>query len=120
MNQTANELLNQGKQKQQEGKLQEAIADFLSALKVDPNNYLTHEQLGNTFFQQKKLDKAIFHFHQALEMNCNVSLVHYNLAEIYKQENKIEKAVEHYTRAIQIEPFYNPPFIQLMFMRVII
>jgi len=56
---------------EQEGKWQEALANYSSAFKGDPSDLTTARLLGNLLVRQKLWEKAITHFRKALEYHPN-------------------------------------------------
>ncbi len=56
---------------EQEGKWQEALANYSSAFKDDPSDLTTARLLGNLLVRQKLWERAITHFRKALEYHPN-------------------------------------------------
>jgi Flp pilus assembly protein TadD len=50
-------------------KMQQAIAVFEEYLKMQPDDFQIHNQLGAIYAQMGKIDLAIQHFSQALKIN---------------------------------------------------
>lgn len=56
---------------EQDGKWQEALANYSSAFKSDPSDLTTVRLLGNLLIRQKLWERAITHFRKALESHPN-------------------------------------------------
>ena len=77
----------------------------------------SYQELGDIAFSQGQLDRAASLYSQSLSDNPSSALAEYSLGEIYRCKHNIEQAIEHYGNALQIDPFYNSPLVQLLFMK---
>lgn len=88
------------------GKIDEAMACYADALRLDPNFPLAHANMGVALAGQGKIEQAIIHYEKALQANPNCPEVNNNLAEALARQGKINLAVKHYEKAIQLNPSY--------------
>ena len=54
-----------------QGKTDEAIENYEQAIKVNPNFFKAHNNLGFLFKKLKKYDEAIDHYQQALDIEVD-------------------------------------------------
>jgi len=87
-----------------------------SAATQDVNE--NYQKQGDAAFQEGDLELASALYKQALEISPNDAWAEYSLAEVRKCQGKNESAVRHYTNSLELEPFNNSPFIQLLFTKV--
>jgi tetratricopeptide (TPR) repeat protein len=87
-----------------EGKKEEAIAHYLTAIKINPNNGNAHSSLGVVLAAQGKNEEAIVHYLTAIKINPNNGNVHSSLGVVLAAQGKNEKAIAHYLAAIKINP----------------
>jgi tetratricopeptide (TPR) repeat protein len=59
------------------GKHEEATAEFVMAVKLDPTNPITHLELGNYYKRQNKIDAAITEFQKAINLDRTEAEAHY-------------------------------------------
>jgi tetratricopeptide (TPR) repeat protein len=98
-------------------KLDEAIAQFEQAVRLDPSLLEAHLNLGEVFTQLHELDKAerqykeIVRFEPPVESLkkypdalANFSQAHYGLARIALARKEIDEAVGHLQRALKLNP----------------
>jgi len=89
-----------------------AIAEFAQAIKIDPNYALAYAALGNTYwigFQQffrgnDWIAKASRNCEKSLSLNPDLVEGHVCLGNVYNGTGKYDKAVEEFQRAVKSEP----------------
>jgi serine/threonine-protein kinase len=84
-----------------QGKLQEAIAEFRAALHLKPDYAGVHNNLGVALSDQGKLDEAITEFREALRHNSNDSMAHNNLGVALKNQGKLDEAITEFREALR-------------------
>lgn len=97
---------------QDEGKPDEAIFMYNSAIATDAKNYKAHYNLGNAYLQQNKPNMAIAEFKKAIKYNPEFSYAYYNLGCAYLKIDKPRNAKWEFFKAIDLnnqEPdfYYN-------------
>ncbi len=103
----AQQIFNAGEYLEQEGKLQQAIACYQQAIKLNSDYYLYHYKLGNILRQQDQLAEAAQALRQAIALNGNDSWSYYALGEILAKQQEVTAATEYYQQAIQLNPNFS-------------
>ena len=88
----------------EEGKSNEAMHHYLSALEIRPDYAAPHYNIGHTLVAQGKLDDAIKHFQKALQIKPDHAAAHDNLGYVFMIQGKFEQAIMHYSEALRIKP----------------
>jgi tetratricopeptide (TPR) repeat protein len=88
----------------EQGKINEAMRHYLSALEIKPDYAAPHYSMGHTLAEQGKLDDAINHFQKALQIKPDYAEVHDNLGYAFMMQGKIEQAILHYSEALRMKP----------------
>ncbi|MGD0349572.1 MAG: tetratricopeptide repeat protein [Verrucomicrobiota bacterium] len=91
----------------QQGQLNEAITQFLQALKINPDYALARINLGNAFRQSGKVDEAIAQYQLALNSNPDSDAAHNNLGIALVQIGKVDEAIIQYQQALKINPDFD-------------
>jgi tetratricopeptide (TPR) repeat protein len=102
-NQEGNQLAN-------EGKLEEAIREYLEALKLDPTNAAYHANQGDVYRRLQQLGDAEEEYRRAIRYDMENDSYHYRLAGFYYDQGKFDSAIEEYERALAIndeKPTYH-------------
>jgi tetratricopeptide (TPR) repeat protein len=83
----------------------EYLAEYQTAIKLDPEHVSAHLQLGMTYyFRFHDMDKAEAEFQRAIELNPNHEWTYYYWGEVYRYEGQEAKAKMMYERALKIDP----------------
>jgi Flp pilus assembly protein TadD len=96
-NNLGNELL-------QQGRINEAIGHFQTALQIRPDYAEAHFSFGLALLQQGRMDEALSHFQTALQIQPGYVEAHNNLGNILLQKGDVDEAMVHYQKALQIQP----------------
>jgi tetratricopeptide (TPR) repeat protein len=83
-----------------------SISLFSHSVKVTPNNYVAHNNLGVALDEEGRLKEAIGHFSEALRIRPAYADGHNNLGLVLTKQGRLEEAVEHFSEAIRISPTY--------------
>ncbi|HEY2381636.1 MAG TPA: tetratricopeptide repeat protein [Terriglobia bacterium] len=97
----------------QEGKLDDAIADFKAALNVKPDYAYAHNNLGMALMQEGHDDEAVPHFQKALEVKPDYAEPYGNLGVILYGRGKVDEAIIDFQKAEQINPDYPDAYFNL-------
>ncbi len=88
----------------QEGKLDQAIEYYRTALRYVPGFPEGHFYLGHAFDQQGKLEEAIAEYRRALWFKPTQEQAHILLGTALGKQKKYEEAAEHYRAALKLNP----------------
>jgi tetratricopeptide (TPR) repeat protein len=77
-----------------------------TTIRLNPNCWMAHNNLGNALLQEGSVDEAITHFQQALQIKPDYADAHYNLGNALLQKRSVDEAIVHYQQALQIKPDY--------------
>ena len=82
------------------------ITLFEHALNVTDDNFLAHNNLGESLAQQGKMGRAIIHFSEALRIRPDLAGVQNNMGNALVSQGRFEEAIVHYAKALRIQPNY--------------
>ena len=87
-----------------EGRLEEALAEYNKALTLDPGLYKAANNIGLVLIDQGKVGEAIDYLNSAKKRFPNADVIRYNLGRIYTSLKRSDEAINEYFQAIQINP----------------
>ncbi|HEV3271127.1 MAG TPA: tetratricopeptide repeat protein [Candidatus Methylacidiphilales bacterium] len=90
----------------QKGRVDDAIAQYQTALKINPNDALAHFNLGNAFSQKGHLDEAIAEYQKALAISPNHADAHNNLGIALAKKGEVDEAIAQFQEALRLNPGY--------------
>ena len=92
---------NAGAELSEQGRWEEAIAEYNKAIDLDPNLAIVYNNRGAAYFETEQYDLAIADFNKAIELDPNLDLAYANRALAYtilgmdtEAEQDIETAVQ--------------------------
>ena len=86
------------------GKHRLAIADYSSALALDPLNPLIPYNRGNTFLDTRQYELAIADYTRAIELDAGFALAYLNRGIAQEQKADTRAAADDYRQALAINP----------------
>ena len=89
-----------------QGKMQEAVAHCVEALRIEPHYAEAHYNLGGFLATQGKTQEAIAHFAEALRIKADFAEAHNRLGELLATQGKTQEAIAHFAEAVRIKPDY--------------
>jgi hypothetical protein len=90
--------------RQQLGYWQDSETLFRHTIEVSENNWIAHNNLGNTLFHKGQTDEAISQYQEAIRLKPNFALAHYNLGIALAKKNQIDEAIDQYRETIRLKP----------------
>jgi serine/threonine-protein kinase len=83
-----------------------AVAAARAAIRLEPDDALAHNSLGNALAGQGKLEAAVAEYRAAIRLKPDYAGAHYNLGLALAGQGKPEAAVAEYREAIRLKPDY--------------
>ena len=108
--------INLGTTLYQLGRMEEARAEFVIAVKLEPGNALAEFNLGCVLEQLGHANDAIHHLLRAIELAPALADAHLNLALAYERSGHIQSAIRHLSLYARYEP--NGPWAEFARSRV--
>jgi protein O-mannosyl-transferase len=89
-----------------QGKNDEAMAEYRTALEITPGNAMAHNRLGLALETRGQADEAISHFRRALEIRPDYAEAYNNIGIVLANRGEGENAIAHFRKALEILPDY--------------
>ena len=86
------------------GNAAKAVEHFEKAVALNPNDYLTHNNLGGCLSRLGRNGEAVEHLKKSLELNPSQFLTHLNYAVCLANLGRKEEALPHFKEAIRLNP----------------
>ncbi len=86
------------------GRVDDAIAEFRSALQINPHVAEAEYNLGSAYLQKGDAADAVSHFQSALKINPHFEQAQFSLGNICLQSHQWREAIPHYKAALQMNP----------------
>ncbi|MFZ5522598.1 MAG: tetratricopeptide repeat protein [Pseudomonadota bacterium] len=104
--QDAERLIDEGHLLEAEGRLDEAMQRYLSAIQLSPNPARAHLNHGNILLLKGDLPGALNAFSTALTHKPDYAGAYYNIGNALLGNRQFDEAVANYRRALEIQPDY--------------
>ncbi len=93
------------------GRIDEAIEQYQTAIKLGPEYWQAYENLGIAYGKRGELDKAIEQMETSLRLGPNSAVTRSNLGLAYMRKGAIDKAIEEFLISVRLNPnFYQAHF----------
>jgi tetratricopeptide (TPR) repeat protein len=97
-------LNRRGQIKASAGRSDDALADFSSAIELDPHLWRAIHNRGVLMAQSGQFDQAFDDFNRTTELNPQFAKAYSNRASLYMVAGQPEPALHDYTRACELDP----------------
>ena len=84
--------------------MDEAIACYEKAIKLDSKLARAHVNLGNALFRKGRKDEAIARYHNAIALDPKYAAPHHNLGRALYGKGQVDEAIACYHKAIALDP----------------
>lgn len=88
------------------GPVQEIIAAYEEAAKLDPTSSGPLVNLGTVYFNARRWRDAERYYRRALEVSPEYALAHFNIGNLYDERGDRGRALHHYQKAVSLKPAY--------------
>ena len=100
------EYVNKGLTFVRRGKYDKAIAEFSSAIQLNPMQAVAYNNRGLAFSEKKDYDSALKDFNKAIEINPSYVTAYYNRGNLFFTKEEYDQAVVNYTKVITLKPSF--------------
>ena len=80
------------------------MVEYQEALRLDPSNARTHNNLANVLAETGVLGEAIDQYKKAIELDADDPEIHYNLGLAYMRVGKSTDATNQFKEALRLDP----------------
>jgi tetratricopeptide (TPR) repeat protein len=87
-----------------EGRTEEAIAEYKEAIRLSPNYALAHNDLGVEYYQIGLLVEAEAEFEKAIGCDPTLAIAHANLANVYGDQCRCDEGLTSVKEALRLDP----------------
>jgi Tfp pilus assembly protein PilF len=84
-----------------------------ATLRLNPDSWMAHDNLGNIFAQQGLVDEAIRQYRETLQIKPDSVEAHNNLGNALLKKARVDEAITHFQNALQINPDYVNAHVNL-------
>jgi superkiller protein 3 len=103
---TVQEMINHGISALTQGKVEDGIKQFTSALEIDEGSSQACMYLGVSLAAAGRLDQGIEKLNKAIEMDPSSPRVHHNLGTLFLQAGRIDLAQREFEKALELDPYF--------------
>ena len=109
----ANEYGNLGNAYLNIGNIKKAAAAYNKSLKIDPNNFYSHNNLGKVYTKQGRLSEALSEFTASIKLNPVQWETFYNLGLVYMRSGQFNEGEKALSSARNLAPQVSQIYFSL-------
>jgi protein O-GlcNAc transferase len=98
-----------------QGRFDEAISCFQSAMRFKPDMPEAHVYIGNMVRAQGKLDEALSAYQKAIQIRPDYAIAYNNMGNILKDMGRTDEAISSYQNALRFKPDLGSACNNLLF-----
>ena len=102
---------NRGTAYKQKGLYERAIADYTSAIRLDPRDTVTYINRGHAYAMKDQYDRAIADFTMAIKIDSLNADAYYDRGIAYKRNGQYDRAIADFSKAIELDPGYVDAYV---------
>ncbi len=105
--------LNLGAIYQDEGRLNEALAEYRASAQVAPGYSRVHSNLGSVLDALGRPEEALAEYRLALQLEPNSPLLHDGIGIVFVELGHFDEAMSQFSEAARLDPAYPWPYFQM-------
>lgn len=78
-----------------------AVQAFRNTIRLDPENYLAHNALGESYYRLQRFDESIFEYQKAIALRKNYSTAYFNLGNTIYKKGALQEIVDSYLEILE-------------------
>jgi WD40 repeat protein/serine/threonine protein kinase/tetratricopeptide (TPR) repeat protein len=86
-----------------QGRLDEAIASYREAIRLDKDYYLAHNNMGNALDTKGRSDEAIASYREAIRIKNDFAGAHSNLGIVFFHKSQLDQAIASFREAVRLK-----------------
>jgi Tfp pilus assembly protein PilF len=94
---------NRANYRRDQGRIEEALADYNAAIKLKPDGALYNSR-AKLYFNQKKFDQAMQDYNQAISIDSTIGEYYINRGAVYALSNNLPKALDDFNMGLKYDP----------------
>ena len=98
---------------EQQGKWDEALAEYRAAARLAPGRYQTHNNLGNLLDKMGQPEMALAEYREAVSLNPELPSLHDGLGSVLAELGRFSEAMNEFTNAARLDPAYPWPHFEM-------
>ncbi len=87
-----------------QGRLEEAVKEYTTAIRSKPDYAEAHNNLGLVYYLQGRVEEAIQQYLAALRLTNGFPKAHNNLGAAYFKQGRMDEAIQEYMTALKLKP----------------
>jgi tetratricopeptide (TPR) repeat protein len=88
---------------EQKGRASEAMSHYQESLRINPNYFMAHVNLGSLLYRAGQVPEAIDHYLRANQIQPS-AMAYFNLGVIYQERGQWDEAIHAYREALKLNP----------------
>jgi tetratricopeptide (TPR) repeat protein len=91
----------QGVANMERGWYKSAVQAFRNSLKLDAENYLAHNSLGECFYRLQRYDEAIYEYNKTTDIKPDFSTAYFNIGNTVYKRGALQDIVDSYLEILE-------------------
>jgi protein O-mannosyl-transferase len=87
-----------------QGRPEEALSEFQTAVKLKPDSPENHCNVGVALVNMNRIDEAVIEFQRAERLKPDYGLAHHNLGMALERKDQLDQAIYEYKETIRLMP----------------
>jgi Tfp pilus assembly protein PilF len=77
---------------------------WIDTLQKNPECWIAHNNLGDSYARQGRIDEAFSHLREAVRLKSDDEEIHNNLGVVLARKGQVEEAILHFREAVRLKP----------------